>query len=589
MIASVQQTDFERELLEEVSRDHLWEYVSTIAQDERMSGSPEERKAMEYIARKLRSWDVEVHEYEHDGYVSKPVSARLRVLGEDAREIDCITHAFATSSEMEAEVVYAGWGTESDYDGLDVAGKIVLAEGLATPGKVVTGERHGAAGFICINDHNLHQMIVTPIWGTPTPESVDMLPSTPSVSIRLDDGNHLKEQLEQGPVRVALQTEVWTGWARLPIVTGTIRGEGEPDRWVMLAGHVDSWFKGAIDNAAANATTLEVMRILAEHREHLRRGFHVVFWSGHSHGRYAGSTWYADRFWEELHDECVAYVNVDSTGAIQATLYEEILAMSQTAELARGVIADLTGQDAEVNRVGRAGDQSFWGIGIPSVYMSLSRVPVETAPELSRAISGLLGRKKSGQAWFWHTEFDTLDKVDLDVLKLDTQIYLATILRLCNSPILPIDYVAGLDEIIEALERYKEQARGAIDLDRLIMRAEHVRSLVERLNHWATQGDLDLDQEDIINDTLVDLGHQLVPINYTEAGRFHHDPALHAPPVAALQDISTLSTLAPESDEYRFRCAKLMRQRNQVLYALRLAEAVVLGGLFELDAADALA
>ena len=31
-----------------------------------------------------------------------------------------------------------------------------------------------------------------------------------------------------------------------------------------------------------------------------RRGLRVVFWSGHSQGRYSGSTWYADTHWEEL-------------------------------------------------------------------------------------------------------------------------------------------------------------------------------------------------------------------------------------------------------------------------------------------------
>ena len=44
--------------------------------------------------------------------------------------------------------------------------------------------------------------------------------------------------------------------------------------------------------------------------------------------------------------------------------------------------------------------------------MSLSRVSIDSAPELSRAMGALTGRRKSGQAWFWHTEHDTLDKVD---------------------------------------------------------------------------------------------------------------------------------------------------------------------------------
>jgi Iap family predicted aminopeptidase len=560
----------EAELLNDISRDRLWEYVSTIAKDERMSGSPAEREAMDYIARTMRSWGVEVSEYEHDGYVSEPRRARLSVLEPEAVEIECITHSFAASATLEGEVVDAANGSEADYAGRDVRGKIVLVEGLAGPGKVVAAERHGATGAIFINDPNLHQMIVTPVWGTPTPETAPLIPSIPVVSVRLGDGDRFKGWLQQGPVRVEMETEVWTGWARLPVVAGDIKGVNDPDRFIMLAGHIDSWFYGAIDNAAANATTLEVMRVLAANQNRLRRSFRAVFWSGHSHGRYAGSTWYADTFWEEFYDHCVAYVNVDSTGATQATLYEELLAMPETAQLAIDVVRDLTGQTAEVNRIGRAGDQSFWGIGVPSVYMSLSRVPIETAPELSRAMGALTGRKKSGQAWFWHTEHDTLDKVDLDVLETDTRIYLATILQLLNSPVLPLDYVATVDEILDALEAYQAEANDAVDLQTAVERAKQLRELLIEF-HRCVASVSGEDELDIVNQTLIDLGRMLVPLNYTESGQFDHDLALHAPVIPALHEIDRLATLNPESDEYRFLRARLARRRNQVAFTLRQA------------------
>ena len=51
----------------------------------------------------------------------------------------------------------------------------------------------------------------------------------------------------------------------------------------------------------------------------MRRGIRFAFWSGHSQGRYAGSAWYADHAWRELHQRCVVHLNVDSTGARGAT------------------------------------------------------------------------------------------------------------------------------------------------------------------------------------------------------------------------------------------------------------------------------
>jgi hypothetical protein len=401
---------------------------------------------------------------------------------------------------------------------------------------------------------------------------VDKVPRILAVSVRLQDGERLRSWTARGAVRVELDAEVETGWARLPVVVGTVRGARDPDHFVMLGGHIDSWFYGAIDNGAANATALEVMRLYAAHRSEMRRGFRVVFWSGHSHGRYAGSAWYADAFWEELHDQCVAYVNVDSTGATGATLYEEILAMPETGALALQVIADLTGQKAELTRVGRAGDQSFWGIGIPSVFMSLSRVSIESAPELSRAMGTLTGRRKSGQAWFWHTEHDTLDKVDLDVLRLDTQIYLATVLRLAGRPVLPFDYAATVEELLGALRAYQERAGHLVDLGPAIARAEALGRQAQTLTRHLASIEADGPRAAAANQALVDLGRILVPLNYTEAGPFEHDLALHVPALPALRGIERLARLDPQTDEHRFLRTQLVRRTNLVAMTLRRAQ-----------------
>ncbi|MEZ4715068.1 MAG: M28 family peptidase [Caldilineaceae bacterium] len=109
-------------------------------------------------------------------------------------------------------------------------------------------------------------------------------------------------------------------WQTTPILVGELDGR-HSDEFVLFSGHLDSWEVGAMDNGSANATMLEVGRLLAMHRDGLYRGLRLVFWSGHSHGRYSGSTWYVDNHWEELYDRCVAHVNVDSTGARGATFY----------------------------------------------------------------------------------------------------------------------------------------------------------------------------------------------------------------------------------------------------------------------------
>ena len=68
--------------------------------------------------------------------------------------------------------------------------------------------------MICVNPAGLHEMIISPVWGTPTPETAPYLPKVAAVSIRKAEGDALKAALERGPVTVRMQTEVETGGGR---------------------------------------------------------------------------------------------------------------------------------------------------------------------------------------------------------------------------------------------------------------------------------------------------------------------------------------------------------------------------------------
>src|SRR5260370_26240822 len=165
-----------------------------------------------------------------------------------------------------------------------------MTDGLAMPAVAHAANQAGAAGMICVNPEGLHEMIVSPVWGTPTPETAPYLPQLVAVSVRREDGDGLKEMVAHGPVIVRLHTEVETAWRPIPALTAEIPGTAE-NRFVLLSGHVDSWHYGAMDNASANATMLEVARILSEHRNELRRGIRLAFWAGRSHAPYGRPAW----------------------------------------------------------------------------------------------------------------------------------------------------------------------------------------------------------------------------------------------------------------------------------------------------------
>ena len=555
----------ETKLGAEVSAARLMEHVRTIGALERESGSPGEAQAFDYIERTLKSFGVEVERREIEAFISLPQEARLAL--PDGTVIEGLTHSFSTSVEaLEAEVVDVGDGRPEDLH--RAAGKIALVRGLASPGRAWAAQQAGVLGHIHVLMDHLHNMIVTTVWGTPVPDTASRIPAIPCLSVLGTDGATLRARLARGSLRVRMTTRVRTGWMPIPHLVGELAGRQE-DRFVLFSGHVDSWHYGAMDNGTANATMLEVARLLAGRRDALRRGIRFAFWSGHSHGRYAGSAWYADHAWRELHQRCVVHLNVDSTGARGATDYSVLHATEDAQRFAESVVADVTGQKSRGRRFSRAGDQSFWGAGVPSAFMSLSGLPKQDT-ELSRAMERLVG--SAGFPWWWHTKDDTIDKIDADVLALDTRVYVASALRWLNAPVLPLDHGRAAQSLVAELEALQAAAGARFDLAPALAAARGLVSKLERVA--AAVAKAPEARIDAINRALMRLSRILVPLAYTTGDRFTHDLALPIPPLAGLQPARELVTLDPDRDAFKFTRAALVRERNRALHALDSAASV---------------
>jgi hypothetical protein len=550
-----------------VSADELDRHLRAVSAEVRISGSPEEARAFDYIEQQLQNFGYETNRYSSEALIGYPEKASLEVLTPQRVSVTANGYSLSPGTGSEGvigELVYVGAGQAADYAGLDVQGMIVISDGLAMPGKALAASQASAIGQIHINDEYIHEMCISPIWGTPIPETAALLPDVPSVGVNQADGERLKQLLASGPVSVRLVTEPYLDWTMIPTLTGDLPGT-EEDRFILFSGHVDSWHLGAMDNGTANATQLEVARLLAERRGDLRRGIRLAFWSGHSHGRYASSTWYADHHWHDLHERCVCHVNVDSVGAKGASILEEAPAMAETYEFGRQVLEELTGKELDYRRISRSSDQSFWGHGIPTLFASLSEQARDDSPT-GAAMAQLLGAGalSGGLGWWWHTTEDTLDKIDSDNLVRDAGIYAETLWRLCTVPRLPFDYAATTDELAETLSRYHDAARGQLDLS-------GTTDLALDLGKELRSGRLDYLDPARANTVMIELGHLLIPVNYTRNGPFEHDLALGTSPLPGLADAATLGQLDPGSNEARFLRTGLERERNRVEHALRAA------------------
>jgi hypothetical protein len=563
----------EQGIVAAVSGDTLLDYTRTIAQWVRLSGSEDEAKAFDYVAATCQGFGMKVVRHGVEALVSWPGQATLEVLAPEARTFPCITHAFAASTPpggIEGDVVDQASGAT------DLRGKIVLSDGLANPPKGIAAQEAGMLAQINVNDEYVHEMIISPVWGTPTPQTASLLPSIVTISVNAADGAELRRLAAAGGLRVRITTAVDTRWRTIPVLTAEIGGQ--EDRFVLFSGHIDSWHYGAMDNGTANATMIEVGRLLSARKDQLRRGLRLAFWSGHSHARYSGSTWYADQFWPDLHAHCVGHVNVDSVGGMGATILSEGNAMAETVGFAGRAVKEVAAQDLEYKRFGRAGDQSFNGIGLPAMFMSLSGQPAggpsgAVEEQMARLLGGGRGRS-GGLGWWWHTTEDTLDKIDRDFLIRDASIYALTLWRLCTEAILPFDYGATADELLGVLRDLAGVAGDRLDLGTLVAEAEALLADTARLRAACAAGG-DAARVAALNDCIMALGRALTPINYTATGEYDHDLALPAQPIPSLQPIRQLATLDPASDEAHLLANQLRRARNRIWHGLHRARGAI--------------
>jgi len=564
----------EAELLADVSVDLGWALIERFATLVRESGSAAELAAADYIASHLARLKIPHEVHEPTLYLSLPRSGSVELSGPGGTTLQGKPPSFAASTGpagLTAPAVHVPAAAVKDVTdlfsdhratGAEVRGKIVVSEGYAMPLAVQRFERAGAAGQVYINPGTrVHWGICTPIWGMPTDRTIQQKPKTPVLAISRPDGDRLLGAMQSGQGQVTIRTALEEGWYRCKVPVARIAGMS--DDFVLAHGHYDSWDVGIGDNAVGDATLLELARIFHAHKRQLRRSLLVAWWPGHSMGRYAGSTWFADRFAMELRQRCVAALNIDSPGCRDATAYEEVMWMAEADDLCRRAIEDATGVTPRRLRPIRAGDYSFNQIGLTSFFMLLSNIP-----KTERDARGYYPVGGCGGNIAWHTEDDTLEVADRDSLARDLRVYVTAVVRVLNATILPFDYRATLKEIADAVEEYRKQAAGLVDFSELDRELKQLKTALRRFYAALARPSRGAAAERA-NDTLKELARILVPINYAAGERFDHDPALPLGPLPRLAAAARLPSAPP--DQRRFLQAGLTREINKVANALHEA------------------
>lgn len=565
-------TDHEQLLLNDVSLDAPWKLIDAFSQIIR-EHPDEVNKAADIIVAQLKEYGVPAKVHTPDLYLSLPKHAEVRANGQTFKAKPP-SYSMNAPDGVSGQLVYVpaffAKGSEDTFDTVDkeavdqvdVNGKIVITEGFAMPANVAIFQERGAVGLIAINPGvDIHWGTCTSIWGNPDLRSLERKPRIPALAVNHPDGEKLKALANQSET-VTVVTQMEEGWypSKLPEVR--IEGSEEPDKFVLLHGHYDSWDIGIGDNATGDATMLEVARILWNNREKLRRSVRIAWWPGHSTGRYAGSTWYSDEFALDLDENCVAQINCDSPGCRWATEYKDVSLTPETEAFAATVILDVTGQGMQGERAHQAGDYSFNNIGISGYFMLLSTMPDDLRKE-----KGYYGVGGCGGNIAWHTENDTREIADKDILLKDIKIYLLSVFRNANAPLLPYDWRAATKVFGDVIETYQAAAMDKFDFSPATGANNELEGTLANFYEAVSEN---LIAAPVANAVLQDLGRILVPINFTQDPRFWHDPALTIPPLPDLAEARNLTDY--HGDMLGFAKTELTRGQNRVVATLRQAK-----------------
>jgi N-acetylated-alpha-linked acidic dipeptidase len=563
-------------ILADVSIEAPWELVEAFAKFPRWK--PEDvNAACDMMTERLARYGVPVTVHEPELYLSIPYAASVAAGGTTYRAKPP-SYSVSVPDGLTAPLVYVpatyskSIGKLFDKNQAKEAsrperlrGRIVISEGFAFPQKIREFELAGALGVIAVNPGaDIHWGICTSIWGTPDLDDLPRKPKIPVAAVNNPDGKALIALSERGG-EATLKTRLEEGWFRQKLPVVEIPGSAEPESFVLLAGHYDSWDVGVGDNATGNATLLEIARVLWRHRDKLRRSVRIAWWPGHSTGRYAGSTWYADAFALDLAEHCVAQLNCDSPGCRWATEFKDISWMKETEGFAQSVIKEVTGLAAHGERPHRAGDYAFNNIGISSLFMLSS-----TMPEALREEKGYYTVGGCGGNIAWHTEGDTIEIADRAIMVRDIKVYLASLLGIANAELLPFDWRAAVTEFGETIARYQEAAGKRFDFGPA--RAA-VRDLAAALDAFHGAVAAKRIAPAAANAVIQGLARILIPINYTREARFRHDPAVPVPPLPTIA--AALDLAQHEGADQGFAVTQLMRGQNRLVAALREALRVV--------------
>lgn len=355
---------------------------------------------------------------------------------------------FVTDGREAFSLVYAGRGTRSDYEGLDVTGKLVLVDinqrdewWINYP--VYQAHLHGAAAVIAAQAGGYGEIDQTALNAQDISGPLD----APAFSISQKDADMLKQLLnsqQEIPVFLDAISMVEKDQTTYNII-GEIPGR-HPQRRIMLSAHYDSYFDGFQDDNTAISMMLCIGRTL------LQVGYQpentLVFCA------MAAEEWGV----------------IDSPFDWSTGAYEQVFTVHP--DWRGSVIADLNFELPALAHGTRARIRSTWEYvpfleafleELPALTPAYPEEPRVTAPietwsdDFSIAISGIpsMVNDFTGGSFMetnYHSQFDNDDYYDEDVYRMHHELFGLLLMAIDQTAVVPLSFSGILEKALEKLD-----------------------------------------------------------------------------------------------------------------------------------------
>jgi N-acetylated-alpha-linked acidic dipeptidase len=368
------------------------------------------------------------------------------------------------------------------------------------------------------------------------PEESEILPTIISVPLSYKDARPLLENLAgsvvpegwqgglpftyhvgPGPAKVHMKVEMDNPVRSIWDVIGTIKGNKEPEKWVVIGNHRDAWVYGGVDPNSGTSTLLELARTMGKLvKEGYRPDRSIIFcnWDAEEY-TLTGSTEWSEQWVDKLRKDGIIYINVDSSVSGPNL---DVTAMPSLKDYLPDITKEVsdpnsgkTVYDAWKKRMAkytRNSQPALTATRVGSGSDHTAFLNFVCMPVISMGFDGPYG--------VYHSQYDNfywMEHFGDPTFRYHTTmsvIWGMTALRMANADIFPYNYADYAQEILIYIEEIKEKAARSLDAEFTPLQdtvksfqqtAQNINRKVEQI--LASENDVEAQKAAVINNALI--------------------------------------------------------------------------------------